>query len=333
MFSLGCLLYCIYKIGKDGNSKAPYIVNASSYTGYKECIKYVEKEDLSFLPDGLRHIVSRMIKYDMSSRCRINDFSSLAYFNDPLIQTIKYLDTLYQRDMQQQQAFLKGLQKIMIKFEPKFVKKKVLPILSNLMKTPQLSTCIVPIYIQILENAETMSFKKEDFDYLIWPTTKVLAQGKEMPAQSLYLLVLNLKLFAEFVSLDDMSNIFVPLVIKCFECNVAKLQRTALKNVEFLAKKLDYGQIKTKILPRILMLCVDNNIEVRKTAILCLSKTYSIFDRTTINDQILNTLEKVRKMGNNQAINMAILKIFEGIASIIGIDVISFPYNLFSKAL
>lgn len=321
MFSLGCLLYSIFKIAKDGNAKAPYIVNASSYTGYKECIKYVEKEDLSFIPDGLRHIVSRMIKYDMANRCKISDFSSLAYFNDPLIQTIKYLETLYQRDIQQQQAFLKGLQKIMLKFEPKFIKKKVLPILANLMKTPQLSTCIIPIYISILENKDNLSFKKDDFDYLIWPSTKTLAQGKEMPAQSLYLLVLNLKLISEFITIEDVNNIFVSLIIKCFECNVAKLQRTALKNVEFLTKKLEYSQIKTKILPRILMLCVDNNIEVRKSAILTLQKTFTIFDRTTINDQILTTLEKVRKMGNNQAINMAVLKIFEGVASIIGIDV------------
>jgi hypothetical protein len=45
-----------------------------------------------------------------------------------------------------------------------------------------------------------------------------------------------------------------------------------------------------------------------------------MFDVNTQGDQILNTLEKVRKMSNNHKINVTILQIFEGISKSIGVE-------------
>jgi len=73
----------------------------------------------------------------------------------------------------------------------------------------------------------------------------------------------------------------------------------------------------------VLMLCTDANIEVRKSSILLLAKIYPILDKHLINDQVLTTLEKVRKLTNNYKINMTILEIFEGISGTLGIDTIA----------
>ena len=319
IFSLGCLIYTIFKVHADGNNFNPYLVTSNSYNGYKDAIKNLDKQNYQFIPQSLRPLIFKMITSNRN-RVRIREIANCALFKDPFIQTVRYLETLHQKDYTQQQQFLKGIGKILLKFEQKFIKSKILPIICNLMKNDQLSSSILPIFCQIMDKKDIVT--KSEFYETIWPTIKNLATGKEMPAQSLYLLILNLAIFVEYLEKEDLQIVILPLMIKSYECGVQKLQDLALKNTELLIKKIDYNAIKTKILPRILNLCIDANIEVRKTAILCLQNTYTMYDKNAQSDQILNTLEKVRKMSNNHKINMAILNIFEGISNSIELEVI-----------
>jgi hypothetical protein len=167
---------------------------------------------------------------------------------------------------------------------------------------------------------------KSDFTSLLWPSLKGLATGREIPAQALYQLIDHTEQLVDYVELKEYQSTFVPLITKSLECGVEKIQNLALKKIEAIYQKIEYAILKSQILPRILMLCTDPNIEVRKTAILLLQKTYTVFDKTTVNDQILSTLEKIRKLSNNYKINMTVLQIFEGISKNIGIDVICFIY-------
>jgi hypothetical protein len=113
----------------------------------------------------------------------------------------------------------------------------------------------------------------------------------------------------------------MPLVIRCYECGVPKLQELALRNTDYFVKKLEFLYLKSKLLPKILNLCTDGNNEIRMAALVCLSKIFGLFDRTTINDHILTTLDKVRKIGTDQKMNMVMLTIYDGIAKVIGIEV------------
>jgi hypothetical protein len=79
-------------------------------------------------------MIQRMLNSDPGMRVTINDFANHGFFKDPFIQTVKCLETLIQRDFAQQQSFLKGLSKIILKFENKFVKAKVIPQLCTLMR-------------------------------------------------------------------------------------------------------------------------------------------------------------------------------------------------------
>ena len=48
--------------------------------------------------------------------------------------------------------------------------------------------------------------------------------GKEIPAQSLFLLVSNIKTFIDVVAKEDLQGSIMNLVLKCYECKVPKLQ-------------------------------------------------------------------------------------------------------------
>ena len=321
IFSFGCLIYTLYKINQDKNTKNPYLMDVHSPHSVQDAAKNIFKQNLSCIPEQIRPTVTRMLSPDPKMRITINEFLNLQWFKDPFIQTVKHLETLYQKEPPQQQAFLRGIAQIVMKFEKKFIISKILPLLNNLIKNEQLASSIIPIYFQLIDSELTPILTKEEFQSIIWPSIKALTTGKNIPAQALYLLIQNSHLIVDITDIKEIQTVFVPLLIKSFECGVPKLQILALQKTEALFNKIEYGVSKSQILPRILHLCIDQNISLRKEAIVLLSKIHGSFDKTSINDQVLPTLEKLRKFNNNYKINMTMLSIFEGISKNIGIDV------------
>lgn len=321
IFSFGCLIYTIYKVNSDKNTNSPYLMNATTINGVQDFAKEITKQNFFCIPEQIRSVVIRMLHPDPKMRVPISEFLANGWFKDPFIQTVKHLETLYQKDLPQQQSFLKGLSQIILKFEKKFVMSKILPLLNNLIKNEQLASSILPTYFKLIDNEGNSFLTKDEFHSLIWPSIKSLSSGKQMPAQALYLLVQNSHLLVDIGDIKEIQSVFVPLLIKSFECNVQKLQVLALQKTEALFSKIEYNVSKSQILPRVLHLCLIDNIDIRKDALQLLSKIYSVFDRAVVNDQILTTLEKVRKLTNNYKINMTILSIFEGISKNIGVDV------------
>lgn len=91
----------------------------------------------------------------------------------------------------------------------------------------------------------------------------------------------------------------MPLLIKCYECKVFKLQDLALRVTEFIIEHNDYTFTKTKILPRVFALCSDTNIDVRKTTLICIYKLLNVMEA----ELVLAHLEKVKQLGTNREIN------------------------------
>lgn len=324
VFSLGLLIYSLFKSKSDQNTTNIYAINAGgSLATYKSKIgglgQNLQKEKFfKELPAALKNLLVKMLSPEPSQRPTVSDILGSAWFNDPFIQTIAHLETLAQKDVDQQQLFLKGLSKILLKFESKVIKCIIIPSLLDFLKIEKLSPIILQIIITLLESS---IFSKSEFSDLIWPALKALSTGKEIPAQALYLMVSNLKTLCEFITNSDLQTYLMPLILKCYECEVAKLQELALQNTEFLVKKLDFVFIKTKVLPRVLKLCTDGNADLRRNALFCLSKIYHLFERVTIVEQVIGTLEKIKKMGADAKMNVIILNIYEGISKTIGIEV------------
>lgn len=324
VFSLGLLIFTLFKAKCEQSTASVFAISANNLQQYKGKVsslaQTVQSEKFfKEMPASLKSLLVKMLSFEPNARPSVSEILGSAWFNDPFIQTIAHLETMAQKDAGQQQLFLKGLSKILLKFEGKVIKTKILPILMDFLKLEQLSPIIIQIIISILEQNTIVN--KSEFNEIIWPSLKALTTGKEIPAQALYLLVSNLKIVCEFISNSDLQTFLMPLILKCYECGVAKLQELALQNTEFLVKKLDFVFIKTKILPRVLKLCADNNVELRRSSLFCLNKIYHLFERVTIIEQVIGTLEKIKKMGADAKMNVIILNIYEGIAKTIGIEV------------
>lgn len=78
----------------------------------------------------------------------------------------------------------------------------------------------------------------------------------------------------------------MPLYIKCFDCP-PKLKQLALKNLERLAKKLDYQSLKNRVLPKLLAVLKDPLIDIRKDSLRALFAIFKILDSQTISMSVL----------------------------------------------
>jgi hypothetical protein len=263
-----------------------------------------------------------MIDQEPRSRAKLDEIPRCPWFQDPFIQTIKHLEQLLGKELSQQQSFLIGLAKIITKFDKKVLKDKVIPGLFGLLKIEQLSPILVALLFRMLESK---LLSNSEFTSLVWPELKSLMQGKEIPAQALYLLVYRMPTIHELISKEDFSLVMIPTYLKVLECGVVKLQELALKMIpDFITKQLDYQTFKSNILPRLFRLIsaeANTSVEIRKSTLVCFKLILHILDKSTIQDQLLPALEKVRKLNNNSRINALILSLFEGSCKSLSMEV------------
>ena len=78
-----------------------------------------------------------------------------------------------------------------------------------------LSVLILPPIIKLLKQDDFI--EKEQFLTNVWPPLRQLCQAGEIPAQGLYLLVENSKIFAKFISADEFQTVYLPLILKALE--------------------------------------------------------------------------------------------------------------------
>lgn len=76
--------------------------------------------------------------------------------------------------------FLTGIHKILEKFDKKALVKKVIPLLLDAMKVPQLSVQVLPCILFVMEKQNFIT--TTEFREYIWPSISKLCKAKELPA-------------------------------------------------------------------------------------------------------------------------------------------------------
>jgi hypothetical protein len=107
-----------------------------------------------------------------------------------------------------------------------------------------------------------------------------------MTAQAIFIFVLNYEILEKYVGDSESNTFLLPLYIKCYDCP-PKLKQLALKNLERLAKKLDYQSLKNRVLPKLLAVLKDPLIDIRKDSLRALYSILKILDAQTISMSVL----------------------------------------------
>lgn len=93
---------------------------------------------------------------------------------------------------------MNGISRILDKFDKKTLVKKVIPLLLDTLKVPAFSVNVLPAIINVMEKENFLT--TTEFREYIWPAITKLCKGKELPAQSLFLLLKSAEVFMKFVT-------------------------------------------------------------------------------------------------------------------------------------
>lgn len=153
----------------------------------------------------------------------------------------------------------------------------------------------------------------------IWPAIITLCGQKELPAQSLFIMLNNEDVIIKFVSPQEFAQIFLPLISKSLACGVAKLQMLALSKVQSIYKKIDYTMFKSQVIPRVLqVLETAKNVELKLEVFQTLKVIMKTIDAQTLKTDVMKAMEKLRARETDPRVCMKMLETYEEIAKVLG---------------
>lgn len=155
MFSLGLLIIALY----NSPHASPLQANSSVST-YKRLfassstIPSVSNGFLSSRPipkDLTSSVLPRLITRRPAQRMSAKDFQQSAYFDNILISTIRFLDSLPAKTPNEKAQFMRGLSRVLPSFPKAVLEKKVLPALLEEMKDRELLSLILKNIFTVVE--------------------------------------------------------------------------------------------------------------------------------------------------------------------------------------
>ena len=321
VFSMGTIIYHILKIFNNDTTN-PDLINITSLSNNN-----IESyKSLSFNIDGLldkakidyddKELLRKCLIREPSNRPSFQDLLENSWFNDPKLKALSFVDRLNENDQQKNEEFLKQFPKIVDMFENKILEKRFLPaFLNGLSNEFLIVPCLSPIFAILNKSDLHINFEK-----IVWPHLKSLFTLKSMPAQCLYFLLQKVEFIGDKVSKSEFSNNFLKIICKALDCNVLKIQTVVADHIIYITKKIDSLTFKNQVYPRIITTLQTTNSQQLKIKLLnSMKELYKLLDQNTINENLLNNLDKIRKSDNGAEICMLISSIYEEIAKVVTI--------------
>ncbi|CEM33985.1 unnamed protein product [Vitrella brassicaformis CCMP3155] len=272
------------------------------------------------VPSDMQSILSSMLHPSPEMRTDINAFTQSEFFQDITIRALRFLSTLREKEDAQKVHFLRGLTKLLetsaeMNDERLLTHRVLYPLLDNLA-SPELYQYILPNIFCVLHK---IKIDQSSFVNSVWPSLAPLLVSKEMSIDAVIMLVEQLEYLIGMASESIVQNDILPFVLKCLELHEPSIHLPCIQKLPFLSKKFPYTQMKASVLPRIVQLVLTTStLKVRVQALMCINELFTLFDRTTISDQILHVLEKVSKLDRSPPVCMCVLGCADALSKYLG---------------
>lgn len=322
VFSLGLTIYSLYKAANSQGLTDPYLIQLEeiSEAGHRDALTVAFRQiDSKFrpIPVLFHDLLSKMVKFEHNSRISLSEFRVSKPFLDQQIKAISFLDHLQEKQEAQTFQFLKGFSALIHKLDSKVLLRRVLPRLLLLLPHDNLSAYVLPCILMTLRSCK---LPQDLFERDIWPVIGKLCGGKEITAQSLYILLSEVDILLDYTSLDVWKQLLFPLIYKGYECAISQIQELILRKTPDIAERItDKTMFKTQLLPRFLQGVVGaKTVAGREAGLQALAALYPYVDRSTLLETILPCVEKVRKLDMTSTIVMNLMNVYEGISKVLG---------------
>ncbi|VDM08858.1 unnamed protein product [Wuchereria bancrofti] len=302
IFSFGIMTLTVFNKGKQ-----PFD-NRNSLDNFRKNTEKLNTLPVSMfvnVPAELRDDLKMCLNLTPDLRPDATQFSKITYFDEPLIRTLNSLDSLCQMDYTQKMNFFKQLPQFLMKFPKRPLVQKILPQLCAEFIAAELIPFILPSVFHITATASSDEFAAAILPQLIPIFTL------ERPYQILLMFLQNMDLLLQKTSEEDARKYLLPLICNALSSETVKIQELCLSIVPKVATMIERQSMKTKVLPKLLLLIVDGGgvLTIRVQALLCIGKLLPSLEPWMVTDQIIPALPKV--ISREPAILMAILGIYK----------------------
>jgi SCY1-like protein 2 len=260
LFSLGLLMVALY----DSPRKSPLETNQSTST-YKRLFSSsstVPTSNNNFncsvkLDRSVATVLSRLITRRPAQRLSAKEFQQAEYFDNILVSTIRFLESLPAKTPNEKSQFLRGLPRIMTQFSSKVLERKVLPALLEEMKDRELIALILQNVFKMLK---VMPSSKRAFPEKVIPklrevfieTNKQGSTDRDSSKEAgLMVLLENIRLVAENTTGKEFKDDILPIINFALDSPTHSLVDAALGTLPVILSSLDFTTIKNDVFPLI----------------------------------------------------------------------------------
>jgi SCY1-like protein 2 len=258
MFSLGLLVIALYRTPH----KSPLETHQSlsSYKRMFSSSSSVPTQNNNFLTStkldpSVSALLSRLITRRPAQRASAKEFQEATYFDNILVSTIRFLESLPAKTPSEKSAFLRGLPRIMPQFSAKVLERKVLPALLDEMKDKDLISLILQNIFKMLK---TLPSSKRAFPEKIVPRLREIFLGTDKkPATErdsakeagLMVLLENIRQVSDNTTGKEFKDDILPIIFLAVESPTHSLVDAALGTLPTILSSLDFTTIKNEVFP------------------------------------------------------------------------------------
>ncbi|KAK9374234.1 kinase-like domain-containing protein [Lipomyces chichibuensis] len=282
MFSIGCLIHAIY------SSRPPLNANRNPVT-YKNTISQSLRvsRDTRF-PNYMLEVLSQLLTRRPTDRMSSRDFQDSKYFDNILINTIRFLDALPAKTASERQAFMRGLSRVLPQFPKSVQQKKLLPTLLDELDKDE--SMIGPILTNVLEIGKTMS--QMSFSQKILPGLKSM---KDRPSGQAVLLD-KIEIIKSRVNGREFTEDILPLILNALSSQSPSIQEKTLNTIPQITANLDFQTIKNELFPQVsAVFAQTSSLAVKVAALHALQGLVSGgLDKYTISEKLVPLLRGMK---------------------------------------
>lgn len=259
MFSLGMLIIALYN--SPHKSPMEFHGSQSSYKRAFSSSASVPNRTNNFMcsqsmpRDVVTGVLDRLITRRPAQRLDAREFQQAQYFDNILVSTIRFLDSLPAKTPNEKSQFMRGLPRILKDFPKSVMEKKVLPALLEEMKDRELLALVLQNAFKIVI---MLPSGKRAFTEKVVPKLRetFLSHPKGHPQErdslkeaGLMIVLENMTVAVDNCGGKEFKDDILPIVNYALESPTHSLVDAALRTLPVVLPILDFSTIKNELFP------------------------------------------------------------------------------------
>ena len=256
MFSLGLVLLACYK--EPHTSPIETHGNQATYKKAMSSPSIVPGPHNNYgcqnkLPRELENTLGRVLARRATGRMTAAEFQQSEYFDNILVNTMRFLDGFPAKTPVEKQSFLRGLPRVMSQFPVSVLDKKILSVLLDELKDKELLSLVLQNIFEIVKKVKN---RRDTLANKVLPALKVIfttpsrSQERDTSKEAgLVVFLENVQIISDNSSAQQFKEDVLPVVHAAMQSTTHSLVDAALSTLSVVLPVLDFSTVKHDLFP------------------------------------------------------------------------------------